>query len=65
VRLRAERERRNLTYTTTAFRLKAMEAGWNTAEYVELCAEAQEAELELKLLDAEIAQHQDRHAAAN
>jgi hypothetical protein len=61
-RLQIEREYRQLVYTTAALRMKAVETDWDTTEYVKLRAEAVEAELDLKLVDAEIAQHQDRHA---
>jgi hypothetical protein len=65
VRLRAEREYRQLAYTTAALRMRAVETQWDTTEYVQRRAEAMEADLDLKLIDAETAQHRDRHAVPN
>ena len=65
VRLKAERELRQLNHTIAVQRMKAIETDWDTTEYTQRRADAMEAELDLKLVDAEITQHQDRHAVLN
>ena len=63
--LSTERDIRQLTYTTTALRLKAAEIGEDAANCAELRTKVEEAKRELKLVNAEIAQHLESHAVPN
>jgi hypothetical protein len=63
-RLKAERAARELDYTMTILRMNAAACD-GSGTYMILKTLADEAGLDLRLTDTEIAQHQDRHAVAN
>lgn len=65
VRLKAERELRRLIYSDAELRMKEVEMDSDTTKYMELRAKAEEAALDLRLVETEIIQHQDRHAVPN
>lgn len=64
-RLRSSRELRQLIYAIAASRLKSIETRMDGGQWTALQRKSLEAEIDLMLVDAQIAQHQDRQTVPN
>jgi hypothetical protein len=64
-RLRVERERWKRAYELANLNLTAAATSADRGQFMILKTLADEAKLDLDLVDAEIAQHRDRHAVPN